>query len=550
MNECQTGPLNILLVDGGAFHKPLSALGHNVLFFSPRDPGNIDVPLLLQQHNFTPDLIFQTESLARRLVLHGLPSIPCVKIFWAIDSHLNLFWQRYYARLFDGVLTPHLSLWEALPPEWRHPHVQRFTKPGYARPFKPHARRQHLLSLIGVLNKHRPLRNNLAKLLLEEFGVEARQGMPFKEMLELYDDTRIVPNQSIAKEVNYRLMEAASCGAVPLTQDVGEDQDSQFIPGREILIYHDAVELLAHIRTLADNPELAESIGRAAWERVQRDHLMDNRLREFLEFAAKLKQSVAETPPAERPSSLSTTKEICAVWLTKIQMHRAWQIEQYPEDLLKQGQAFLQAGNWPAEGLAYLARLAAEYDGPAAAKPILDQVLSGNVFKNSLDLNLACSMIAVHLNDFNTACLFWYRQQLYGTAPNKATRESKPGTAFDLCLAWADLLSKAGRAAQLGLTVNMATGIPECAWSTLLYAETLPEAAQPANRHLVMQKLVALTATIKGLEFFHMGFMARLCLLEPDNRRLQERYAQACLQAFLLKEGLEEAAQAKSNCVK
>ena len=544
--------MNILLVDGLVLLNSLRGAGHNVLHFSPSGMDRVCVPQVLAEHNFTPDIILQSENLARRILLEGLPQVRCPKMFWAIDSHLNLYWHRYYARLFDAVLTPHPSLWQALPEEWRHPEVHHFTKPGQARPFKPHAERSRQLCLVGVLNKHRYLRLRLAELLKERWGVEAMQNVPFREMLDMYDDTRIIPNESIAREVNFRLMEAASCGAVPLTQDVGPDQDSLFEPGREILVYRDAAEMVGHIEALLANPARAEAIGRAAWERVQLEHLPAHRVAQIEGLAARLAGrpagqagrtagALVVAPRRESPDEVGSE---AILWLCRVQMHRSWHVESRPEFLLAAGAGLPQTP----EILAYRLRLLAEYDGAAAVAPFLEQILAQKQHPDSLDLNLVGSLIAARAGDQPLALQFWLRQTLYGQSrqkPPAAQALARPDNAHDLCLAWADLLNKAGRKAQLGLTVNIATGIPECAWTALLLAEALPREQIPFDDLPRLKKIEALSAGIKGLEFYHLGYLAQLCLALPDDWRLQMRYAEACLQTFRLEQGLLERAEAE-----
>lgn len=99
---------------------------------------------------------------------------------------------------------------------------------GHCRPWVPHSQRGHAISTVGVLDKHRSLRGWLADLLRVRFEVQARQGVPFAEMLDLYDDSRCTLNQSLGFEVNFRLTEGASCGACVLTPDMGPDQDMPF----------------------------------------------------------------------------------------------------------------------------------------------------------------------------------------------------------------------------------------------------------------------------------------------------------------------------------
>ena len=116
-------------------------------------PPLFNVPQFLHEQNFKPDFIIQAEHLGERTLLEGLEDLACPKIFWAIDSHLNMHWQQYYARLFNAVLTPHLTLWQALPPDLQHPLrntvIRQMAKQGQNIAWKPHSEREHNLSFVG-----------------------------------------------------------------------------------------------------------------------------------------------------------------------------------------------------------------------------------------------------------------------------------------------------------------------------------------------------------------------------------------------------------------
>ncbi|HPE37770.1 MAG TPA: hypothetical protein PK625_11490, partial [Spirochaetales bacterium] len=64
----------------------LRELGHTVLDLFLEN-GVHDLPALLEQHGFTPDLVLHMENLGRRGLLTGLSALPCPKIFWSVDTH-------------------------------------------------------------------------------------------------------------------------------------------------------------------------------------------------------------------------------------------------------------------------------------------------------------------------------------------------------------------------------------------------------------------------------------------------------------------------------
>ena len=53
-------------------------------------------------------------------------------------------------------------------------------------------------------------RRNMLRILASR-GLKAEVELSQEVMLELYDNTRILPNESLCTEVNFRLMEGAAC---------------------------------------------------------------------------------------------------------------------------------------------------------------------------------------------------------------------------------------------------------------------------------------------------------------------------------------------------
>lgn len=86
--------MNILLIDvlpsvALAFGKA----GHKVRELRPGG-GIFYLPGLLKTSGFSPDLVIQQEHLGTRSYFGGWEHLSCPTVFWAIDSHLNLFWQQ------------------------------------------------------------------------------------------------------------------------------------------------------------------------------------------------------------------------------------------------------------------------------------------------------------------------------------------------------------------------------------------------------------------------------------------------------------------------
>lgn len=326
--------MHICLLDGPAdLAAALQAGGHTV---SPLvSPGGVlHVPKFLAACKVAPDLFIQVDHLGRRTLLQGVEHLACPTLFWAIDTHLNHYWQQYYALLFDGVLTPHISLFAKVPHPLAPKTLLRFATPAPALPWQPHAHRHHPLALWARLTEERPARSWFVTLLQQQCGLVHSQEGSLQDMMALYANTRMVPNETIAGEVNFRLLEAAAAGCLVLSPRVGEDQDALLCPGKEYLPYTDALELLEHIHWGTQHPDAAEAMAHKAWQRVQADHLPTHRANALLHCVAGLTQNRATGPEAK-----------LLFWLALAWHVREGRLKLPATDTARQGAA-LAAGVW------------------------------------------------------------------------------------------------------------------------------------------------------------------------------------------------------------
>jgi len=513
----------------------LKDMGHEVLSLWPREPL-FDLEAALAEQSFVPELIIQEENLGQRVLLQGLQHFSCPKVFWSLDTHLNLFWQAHYFRLFDGVLSPHVSILER---DLRAPHppFARLAMFGAERPWTPFAERPHAVAFVGRITEQRPLRRWLAEFLEERYGARVAQDISFAQMLDLYCTSRLAPNESMLGEVNFRLLEAASCGCLVLGQDVGPDQDVLFACGREIETYGHVLELNSLLEHYAARPEEAERLGRAAWERVQREHLVRHRCQGILDFSARL------TPAGAQGKDLEA-----AHWLALAHLQRAGMFAAAWEEL---AQALGRLAPTP-EVVSALLTLLVENGQRDAALRLLHRILSGGTQSgqlgqpgqpgqldqlDQLDVNLAGSLAGIFLDDWDLARLFWYRH----TAANAANR-AVPASPARLCLLWARELIAAGRPGSEGFAYDPTAHLPRAAVECLFLAQRLDPGDLETTR-----RLDALAATLGGQDFIRLGHLSHLALHAPEDWRIGLQLGLANLRAFRLQVGLEEVAQARGK---
>ncbi len=272
----------VILSINGNLDPELSNLGHEVISISIKKNGLYSALELFSQCTKPPSVFIQREDLAHKIIFYDVHDLPCRSVFWSIDTHLNYAWQMHYGALFDVFLTPHKNFIERLNKDWLHPNMHRLAQNGYDRPFIPHAQREHKLNFVGRLLGTRLQRERIVKFLSEKYNLETISNIFFTPMMELYDNTCIIPNESIANEVNFRLLEGASCGACVISPFVGPDQDLLLEPNKEVLIYHSMDELQNHIDHCLADPKFSEQIGYCAWQRVQQEHTKQHRAAQLL----------------------------------------------------------------------------------------------------------------------------------------------------------------------------------------------------------------------------------------------------------------------------
>lgn len=544
--------MNILLVDmHKGIEQSLINLGHTVQAVRIGG-GLVSLPGLLKKTGFSPDLVVQMEFLGPKTYFLGLETLDCPTVFWALDSHLGLYWHKWYARLFDHVLTPHMTLFDSLPPALKPKHVSRFAWPGQARGFVPHGERRRFLGLCARVDKNREIRAWLVGLL-SGAGLALTDGLSFAEMMAFYDETRVVPNECIANEVNWRLMEGASAGALVVSPDVGEDQNALLQPGTEFMIYRDGLELLDIITWAKIRPAQAEAVGFAAAQRIQAEHLPEHRAHALVQLADSLK--------AQAGGRLSGLHASMALWLTLAMQLRSGLLSTVSADAhASQGLELLRRAEKEfsdsAESQSLCAHVAAQClclwgeQGPGSLPKALELArelgkrhqLGGHfgpdAAKGTAPVNSSghealgiASALLLRLGEFSAARALWLAAgaQVHSPLPEKPA---------GLAMAWA---SGQQIPFALGFGKSIAQGaLPETALGWLYFGRQLEPGSSfldgPVENVLGNNKALLLPY-VEELRSRHAG--------NSENWRLGLKYGLACLAALLVDEGLRVLAKAR-----
>jgi hypothetical protein len=481
---------------------------------------------VLEQHGFAPDVLVQRELLGERIFFPDIAYIDCIRAFWAVDTHLNMYWQKHYAKLFDVILTPHVSLFGSLDASERPAAIARMPWPAYDRACKPYNARKHLINFVGRMDAHRPLRGNLRDLMLEHFSLKFKDGFNHSAMLDLYEDTCFLPNESIAFEVNFRLLEGASAGCCMFTPDIGEDQNTQLEPGKECIIYSDGLELLDLLKFFQKRLPLAEKIGQAAWCRVQAEHLPIHRAAIYSDLVF-----------AKRAGAVGyAAKE--ALWLALCEVLR----HDGQPTILEQTTALLPPD--PQDSAPVLAKrlqIYAENKKYDLASGIINRIMASTPKPEYYIMDLSGFGAAMLMNDLDASCAFVRR--IY--AAQRRTLPCDPETFAQCCLLLLDVLLEKNMYFDLGFDYRPGEHCPFTAMQMFERALFFgADQAQCADK-------IRLSSVISHyLPHKHLDMCAMRVNIDADNWLARQQLGLAYLRCFRVDNGLLELKQALDYATK
>jgi hypothetical protein len=489
-----------------------------VLALNP-EPGIYDLPAALAERGVTPDLILQDETLVPRTLLKGLESFDCPKIFWSLDPHLNHYWQAPYCALFDAVAVTQKDWIEPL----RRAGVARvewITWCAENAPWVPFAARPHLAAFVGRTTAFRPLRRFFVDYLTSRFPLRVETDIPHDHVQAVYTTARLAPNESIQGEITERLFTAAGAGCLVFEPRSDNALEELFEPGREVLTYADALELNAIMERFVERPAEAERLGRAAWERVAREHRPRHRVQALAHLALGSQASAPRGAAGERLFWLGAAHCLEANRLA-VPLEQVIQgLEEYQEDpdCLTAILRLLVMGGQAREALAVAMRYAAAGFAPASASFMI----------------CACAL-ALRLEEFSLAQRLY---EAFATASGDPLRQVA-GPA-GLYAALAESLARREELQRPGFPFEQDVHLP--ATASEMYRMSL--SLDPDNQS-VLRKAEALLRDLPGSEVQRLGLLSELSLRKGEDYRLGLALGLADLKAFRVIQGLEEVRLAR-----
>ncbi len=272
--------INILLI-GNKDLKQYFSNDFNVLV--PELKDNFYIKDICKENKI--DVIFQVENLDKREIIYDLPEINCLKIFWAIDIHLNFYWQKDYFKNFDIVFTTQLNFVS----KCKFEKYKIFWLPWgiydhfLCKEFVPFSKRNFKITFVGLIDENRIKRKNIIRLVKENFDVyiagdSLDNRISFGKMIEIYRNSCIVLNESILYDVNFRYFEVTSQGALLFTEKISNGENILFLEKDEFIRYSQ-LNIIQKLNYFSRNIDLAEKIAFKGYLKTKKFHKLSDRIK-------------------------------------------------------------------------------------------------------------------------------------------------------------------------------------------------------------------------------------------------------------------------------
>ena len=240
---------------------------------------------------FDPAVIIQFETSLNYFYI-GIERSKALTLWRLIDTHMFHNWQPIYAQLFDLTLVAqkdYLPLFAPYTPRAHWLPLSTNLKVHQDRGLP----RDIPVSFVGSMNPVvHPERVKFFDALKERVPVQLFSGKNQAEISELYNRSQVVINECLHRDLNYRLFEALSNGALCLTPRIEAGQDELFVDGQDIVTYadKDVNDAAEKIQALLADPARQDRIRRSGYQKVVARHDIRHRVEEVVALIRSLQR--------------------------------------------------------------------------------------------------------------------------------------------------------------------------------------------------------------------------------------------------------------------
>lgn len=242
--------MEFLLLGSNYFQSSLLKLGHRVVWAGDHPDCDLrlpmerlDIPYILSRLAFTPSAILLTDDLGRRIIPSGLDRTTILKVYYAVDTPINFYWQKHLSPLFDLVFADQKARASDL--AGLSPGAVRWLPVGVDTSIYdgPPESKQFDLGFVGVVNRAvRPKRSRILDVLSRHYRLHTaggRQGewVSPAQAARIYRQSRLVLNENLFPGLTTRLLEGMASGSMVMTEDGDGGLEDHFSIGEDLAVY-------------------------------------------------------------------------------------------------------------------------------------------------------------------------------------------------------------------------------------------------------------------------------------------------------------------------
>ena len=277
---------------GYHLERALLALGHRVTYVGlPYDqrPGydsSVSINDVIAAMPETPDLYFWVDPAGRYFPL-GIEDLSIPSACYLIDVHLGT-WRQQVARFFDGVFIAQKDYLDTFRDAVGHDQVYWLPLAAASDVHRkydlPRTYDVGFVGNIAFAHRKTPRARRLKEIAKRWHTNDFYRTYSPQEVGQVYSQSGIVFNTSIAGDVTMRVFEGTACGALVLTDSVANGLENLFEIGHEIVTFDNDADLLGKVAYYLENEEERERIAQAGYERTHAQHTYLHRVEQMIDM--------------------------------------------------------------------------------------------------------------------------------------------------------------------------------------------------------------------------------------------------------------------------
>jgi len=284
--------MDILVFNQDWFVEEWRAQGHQVITVGNSNHLNINLNayfvdieaiLRLLPDGFSPDwIIFHDNSSPISII--GLEYCTIPMALYSVDTHHHCLLHSYLADFFDLVFlaqSDYITYFQG-----RRAHTEWL--PLWAsKEIEPSEEKKYGTIFVGTMDSNlNPERVQFFQELQKVAEIELIQG----DYAQYFPYSRIVINQTVRADLNFRVFETMRCGPLLITEESGNGLRDLFIPGEDLLLYRkgDYHQVAGILKELKQKAEYVQQIAVTGNKKVVAQHRAVHRAAHVLNIFEKL----------------------------------------------------------------------------------------------------------------------------------------------------------------------------------------------------------------------------------------------------------------------